>query len=168
MLLHCIILLHFNLLEDTLKILWENNYLLVMENSSIKRRPKDIVFLFLRFLYLVVIYCCLFMPPGPTSFVFFPLDYRFFFSHLVVYFIFAIIFLFISEKKFVRIKYAFDLLFVVLLSIMTIIVFCSGLNSSDGGGILVIFIIFQYFPIYIPFIIWLVRDIKLLKKNSNR
>lgn len=129
-----------------------------------KKRIRNLFFLFLRFLYMVVVYCCLFMPPEPSSLAFFLLDYRVFFSFLAVYFTFAIIVLFISEKKFVKTKYAFDLLFVLLFSIMTLIVFYSGLNSSDGAGFLVIFIIFEYFPVYIPFIIWLERDVKLLKK----
>ena len=129
-----------------------------------KKRIRNLLFLFLRFLYIVVVYCCLFMPPEPASLAYFALDYRVFFPLLVVYFISALIFLFISEKKHVKIKYAFDLLFVVLFSIMTIIIFCLGLTSSDGGGILIIFIIFHYFPVYIPFIIWLVRDVKLLRK----
>ena len=128
-------------------------------------KKNDFLFL-LRFLIITLIYS--------LEYIFLEKDYFIldivlnpvFFPFMLVIYLMIIVISFFCEEKTVKIlKAVTDIVFILIFSFQTILLLYLGLEDIGDGGLAVAGIVL-YIPMFICFIIWLVRDIKLLKKNS--
>lgn len=119
--------------------------------------------LLLRFLIISIIYALLQILVGLD----FLLGYYYFVPALVLYFLIGIIALKISKKTTLIFKIISDGIFVIIFTIETFWCLYWISICTPGEAFLGYMIILLYSPMYICFIVWLVRDIKVLKKDRN-
>ena len=119
--------------------------------------------LLLRFLIISIIYALLQILVGLD----FLLGYYYFVPALVLYFLIGIIALKISKKTTLIFKIISDGIFVIIFTIKTFWCLYWISICISGEAFLGYMIILLYSPMYICFIVWLVRDIKVLKKDRN-
>ena len=119
--------------------------------------------LLLRFLIISIIYALLQILVGLD----FLLGYYYFVPALVLYFLIGIIALKISKKTTLIFKIISDGIFVIIFTIETFWCLYWISICISGEAFLGYMIILLYSPMYICFIVWLVRDIKVLKKDRN-
>lgn len=115
--------------------------------------------LLLRFLIISIIYALLQILVGLD----FLLRYYYFVPALVLYFLIGIIALKISKKTTLIFKIISDGIFVIIFTIETFWCLYWIAICTPGEAFLGYMIILLYSPMYICFIVWLVRDIK--KRN---
>ena len=93
----------------------------------------------------------------------------FFYPTLIIYFLLTITCLFVSIRSTLIIQIIAESIFVLVFTIQTIYLCILGsidYKMAGGDSGLVPFLIFSYLPMFVFSIVWLVRDVKLLKKNS--
>lgn len=114
----------------------------------------------LRFLRLLipVLYICI-LSKVLDEFLFDPVLLSFF----VIYLIILLITLFLSEKISITVMIVLDSIVVCFFTIITVIIIFAMFGNVGEAGFGLIMILF-YLPVYIPFIVFLVRDINKRKK----
>ena len=129
---------------------------------------KKNVFLFLlRFLIITLIYSLEYLFLEKDYFILdIVLNPVFFPFMLVMYFMIIVISFFCGEKTVTILKVVTDIVFVLIFSFQTILLLYLGLEDIGDGGLAVAGIVL-YIPIFICFIIWLVRDLKALSLRTN-
>ena len=85
---------------------------------------------------------------------------------LVMYLMIIVISFFCEEKTVKILKAVTDIVFILIFSFQTILLLYLGLEDIGDGGLAVAGIVL-YIPIFICFIIWLVRDLKALSLRTN-
>ena len=115
--------------------------------------------LLLRFLIITIIYVLLQILVGLD----FLLGYYFFVPALILYFLIGLIAFKISKNTTLVLKIVSDIIFVLIFTVETFWCLYWISYSTPGEAFLGYMIILLYSPMFICFIVWLVRDIKLLK-----
>ena len=123
---------------------------------------KKNLLLLLRPLVISVLYFLMNFILEPVTFL---LDIRVFIPLLCAYFLLFILCLFLSGKTLLLAKLISSSFFTVLLTIQTFYIIFFEYGKL---GTVAFLDILYYLPIYICFFIWLVEDIKNLRKNKER
>lgn len=127
---------------------------------------KNVFLYLLRFLIITLIYFLEYIFLEKDFFILDIVLHPVFFPFMLVMYLMIIVISFFCEEKTVKIlKAVTDIVFILIFSFQTILLLYLGLEDIGDGGLAVAGIVL-YIPMFICFIIWLVRDIKLLKKNS--
>ena len=120
---------------------------------------KENIFLLLRFVVIAVIYFLSFSIFKEE----FLLSYKVFVPALVIYFILLMICIFHNDGKTALIKVIIDVFFILIFLGETVwLVFL--MHQAPGEAGFAFIFLFQYTPMVILFIVWLVKDIRNYKR----
>ncbi len=129
-------------------------------------KKNDFLFL-IRFLIITLIYFLEYIFLGEDFFILDIVLHPVFFPFMLVMYLMSIITSFFCSKKTVEIiKVVSDSVFMLLFTLQTVLLLYLGFEDIGDSGLAVLGIMI-YIPIFVFFIIWFVRDIRILRLQVN-